>query len=209
MAFLGLAVCFVIVANSCNPRYFRMRPFGCGPAWSGVLASILSGYMGRIMMRSMLREATLVALRSSIRVTSISARFARRASPDSCVGAATSCVSVVGHLRGTGSSCCTFNGRPGCSVGRGACCTSRPRREFTLPFRRAHRLTTSLSTSTPTQAWMSRLTSRSSFRRWSFDAVLCSHVLERVPEDVNAAREMARVLPREGVALIQVPVDPT
>jgi len=41
----------------------------------------------------------------------------------------------------------------------------------------------------------------------SFDAVLCSHVLEHIPEDVDVAREMKRVLRPDGVALIQVPVD--
>lgn len=41
----------------------------------------------------------------------------------------------------------------------------------------------------------------------SFDAVLCSHVLEHIPEDVDVAREMERVLRSDGVALIQVPVD--
>lgn len=43
----------------------------------------------------------------------------------------------------------------------------------------------------------------------SFDVVVCSHVLEHIPEDVTVAREMARVLAPEGVALIQVPADPT
>jgi SAM-dependent methyltransferase len=42
----------------------------------------------------------------------------------------------------------------------------------------------------------------------SFDAVLCSHVLEHIPEDVTVAYEMSRVLAPGGVALIQVPVDP-
>lgn len=46
------------------------------------------------------------------------------------------------------------------------------------------------------------------FEDGSFDAVLCSHVLEHIPADVKVAREMARVLTRDGVALIQVPVDP-
>jgi SAM-dependent methyltransferase len=45
------------------------------------------------------------------------------------------------------------------------------------------------------------------FEDGSFDAVLCSHVLEHIPEDVEAAREMARVLRTDGLALIQVPVD--
>jgi SAM-dependent methyltransferase len=42
----------------------------------------------------------------------------------------------------------------------------------------------------------------------SFDVIICSHVLEHVPEDVVAAQEMARVLTRDGLALIQVPADP-
>lgn len=42
----------------------------------------------------------------------------------------------------------------------------------------------------------------------SFDAVICSHVLEHIPEDVDVAREMARVLGQDGMALIQVPVNP-
>ena len=46
------------------------------------------------------------------------------------------------------------------------------------------------------------------FEDQSFDAVLCSHVLEHIPEDVTVAREIARVLSDEGVALVQVPVDP-
>jgi SAM-dependent methyltransferase len=42
----------------------------------------------------------------------------------------------------------------------------------------------------------------------SFDVIVCSHVLEHIPEDVRVAREMARVLTPDGVALIQVPSDP-
>ena len=42
----------------------------------------------------------------------------------------------------------------------------------------------------------------------SFDLIICSHVLEHIPEDVQVAREFARVLAPGGVALIQVPVDP-
>jgi SAM-dependent methyltransferase len=40
----------------------------------------------------------------------------------------------------------------------------------------------------------------------SFDAVYCSHVLEHVPEDRQAMREIARVLKPGGWAIIQVPV---
>lgn len=42
----------------------------------------------------------------------------------------------------------------------------------------------------------------------SFDMVYCSHVLEHVPDDRQAMREMLRVLKPGGVALIQVPVGP-
>lgn len=41
----------------------------------------------------------------------------------------------------------------------------------------------------------------------SLDLILCSHVLEHIPEDEDVMREFARVLAPSGVALIQVPVD--
>jgi SAM-dependent methyltransferase len=41
----------------------------------------------------------------------------------------------------------------------------------------------------------------------SLDLVLCSHVLEHIPEDVQVAREFARVLRPGALALVQVPVD--
>jgi SAM-dependent methyltransferase len=42
----------------------------------------------------------------------------------------------------------------------------------------------------------------------SFDAIICSHVLEHIPEDIDVGREMSRVLRPDGMALIQVPVNP-
>jgi len=42
----------------------------------------------------------------------------------------------------------------------------------------------------------------------SFDVIICSHVLEHVPDDVRAMREMRRVLASDGWALINVPADP-
>ncbi len=42
----------------------------------------------------------------------------------------------------------------------------------------------------------------------SFDLVLCSHVLEHVPDDGAAISELFRVVRPGGVALIQVPPDP-
>jgi predicted SAM-dependent methyltransferase len=41
----------------------------------------------------------------------------------------------------------------------------------------------------------------------SVDLVLCSHVLEHISDDVQVAREFARVLTPQGQALVQVPVD--
>jgi SAM-dependent methyltransferase len=41
----------------------------------------------------------------------------------------------------------------------------------------------------------------------SFDALLCSHVLEHVPDDRRALREFRRVLRADGMALLQHPVD--
>ena len=42
----------------------------------------------------------------------------------------------------------------------------------------------------------------------SFDAVICSHVLEHVPDDVRGMRELCRVLKTGGFAIIQVPMLP-
>jgi SAM-dependent methyltransferase len=41
----------------------------------------------------------------------------------------------------------------------------------------------------------------------SFDAVLCSHVLEHVPDDLAAMRELRRVTSRGGWCLVMVPID--
>jgi SAM-dependent methyltransferase len=42
----------------------------------------------------------------------------------------------------------------------------------------------------------------------SFDAILCSHVLEHVPDDRRAMRELFRVLKPGGWAALMVPVEP-
>jgi predicted SAM-dependent methyltransferase len=41
----------------------------------------------------------------------------------------------------------------------------------------------------------------------SFDAILCSHVLEHVPEDAAAMRELHRVLKPGGWVIVMVPLD--
>ena len=40
----------------------------------------------------------------------------------------------------------------------------------------------------------------------SFDLVICNHVLEHVPDDGTAMRELCRVLKPKGVAILQVPI---
>jgi len=42
----------------------------------------------------------------------------------------------------------------------------------------------------------------------SFDLILCSHVLEHVPDDRAAMRELHRVLAEDGLALVLVPYRP-
>lgn len=42
----------------------------------------------------------------------------------------------------------------------------------------------------------------------SFDAILCSHVLEHIPDDARAIKELYRVLKPEGWAILHVPIDP-
>ncbi|MBW2269950.1 MAG: methyltransferase domain-containing protein [Deltaproteobacteria bacterium] len=42
----------------------------------------------------------------------------------------------------------------------------------------------------------------------SFDVIICNHVLEHVPEDRRAMRELCRILRPDGWAILQVPLDP-
>ena len=41
----------------------------------------------------------------------------------------------------------------------------------------------------------------------SFDGIICSHVLEHVPDDAQAMRELRRVLVAGGWAIVMVPID--
>jgi SAM-dependent methyltransferase len=45
------------------------------------------------------------------------------------------------------------------------------------------------------------------FAAGSFDAILCSHVLEHIPDDARAMSELFRVLKNGGWAILQVPID--
>ena len=44
------------------------------------------------------------------------------------------------------------------------------------------------------------------FKESIFDYVLCSHVLEHIPDDIQAMKEVLRILKPEGMAVFQVPV---
>jgi SAM-dependent methyltransferase len=46
------------------------------------------------------------------------------------------------------------------------------------------------------------------FRDGWFDVVFCNHVLEHVPDDRRAMRELRRVLSRDGFAILQTPFEP-
>ena len=49
---------------------------------------------------------------------------------------------------------------------------------------------------------------RLAFRDDIFDFIVCSHVLEHVPRDLLAMREILRVMKAGGVCMIQVPIQP-
>jgi SAM-dependent methyltransferase len=40
----------------------------------------------------------------------------------------------------------------------------------------------------------------------SFDVIMCNHVLEHIPDDLKAMRELRRVLKTDGFAILQVPI---
>lgn len=45
------------------------------------------------------------------------------------------------------------------------------------------------------------------FKDNSFDFIICNHVLEHIPDDTQAMREIFRVLAPNGIAILQVPYD--
>ncbi len=47
------------------------------------------------------------------------------------------------------------------------------------------------------------------FQSQIFDVVICNHVLEHVPDDVAAMREIRRVMKPDGWAILQVPISST
>jgi SAM-dependent methyltransferase len=49
---------------------------------------------------------------------------------------------------------------------------------------------------------------RMAFRDASFDLIVCSHVLEHIPDDLAAMREVLRVCKPGGTAILNVPYEP-
>ena len=45
------------------------------------------------------------------------------------------------------------------------------------------------------------------FKDNSFDFIICNHVLEHIPDDTKAMKELYRVLAPKGIAILQVPYD--
>ena len=45
------------------------------------------------------------------------------------------------------------------------------------------------------------------FKKFEFDLIICNHVLEHVNNDLKAIGEIYRVLKKNGVAILQVPID--
>jgi ubiquinone/menaquinone biosynthesis C-methylase UbiE len=49
---------------------------------------------------------------------------------------------------------------------------------------------------------------RLGFKANTFDVIVCSHVLEHLPDDLMAMREILRVIKEGGICLVQVPIQP-
>ncbi len=45
------------------------------------------------------------------------------------------------------------------------------------------------------------------FKDNSYDVILCNHVLEHIPDDTKAMKELYRILKPEGMAILQIPQD--
>jgi SAM-dependent methyltransferase len=58
----------------------------------------------------------------------------------------------------------------------------------------------------PKKAMVKEDITKLSFPNESFDFIFCSHVLEHIPEDIKAMREIRRVLKPDGTAILLVPI---
>jgi predicted SAM-dependent methyltransferase len=74
-------------------------------------------------------------------------------------------------------------------------------------FRRIPRLDYVSADLDPSRAMVQMDITNIHFEDNRFDAILCSHVLEHIPDDLTAMRELNRVLKPGGWAILQVPID--
>ena len=74
------------------------------------------------------------------------------------------------------------------------------------PDRRGRACATSRPTSTPSGVDLKLDVTELDLPDASFDAVLCSHVLEHVPDDARAMRELRRITAPRGFCLVMVPL---
>ncbi len=58
----------------------------------------------------------------------------------------------------------------------------------------------------PNKAMTQEDITNTSFESNSFDIIFCAHVLEHIPDDIKAMRELFRVLKPGGFAILQVPI---
>jgi SAM-dependent methyltransferase len=58
----------------------------------------------------------------------------------------------------------------------------------------------------PTKAMAKQDITNTTFADNSFDIIFCSHVLEHIPDDHQAMKEIRRILRPDGFAILQVPV---
>ena len=206
MAFLAIAVCFLLVANSVPPTVFQNEVIlalgwrALELPWGGT-----SRHGTSVVQRSFFRDIA--------RLGTIN-RGARHRCPICPRPFAGSC--DEGSIRRVGSAGDRM--RPPLLM---LCIQREPdllrtlRRvphvapePWTPPFNGCRRWTTPrvIVGTSPTCTLRLML---GSFRwRGHFEAVVCSQVLDHLPSHVRVAHEMAPVLTGDGVALIQVPVGP-
>src|SRR5690606_19858714 len=58
----------------------------------------------------------------------------------------------------------------------------------------------------PRKAMTQQDITNTSFENDTFDLIFCAHVLEHIPDDMKAMRELLRILKPGGLAILQVPI---
>ena len=95
------------------------------------------------------------------------------------------------------------------SATRAPCCTSRPSGAWSTGCARQRGLRYVTADLEPGLGELQLDVTRIALPDGAFDAILCSHVLEHVPDDRAAMRELRRVLAPGGWLIVMVPLDHT